>query len=325
MFNLFDKIAPKEDYKSKVRPTQEHLPIKDIHDNVIILKDGSIAAVLQTTAVNFDLLSEIEQLAIISSFAGLLNSLSFSIQIVIRSKRLDISQYVNSIRELEKSQTNPLLLNMTQNYRVFVENLIQENEVLDKQFYVVIPISYLELGIISNIEKNFKKALSILEPRKDHITKQLARIGLRATQLTDDKLIHLFYEVYNETFQGEDIQAFVDNKVLKENKEEQPINQTTQPPLGVTMKEESPVQEEKPNPEVVHLNVQAADQFSDIGLSPRTFDQSSQSAQSIASLNGSSNTSPINKNAVSYLGDSAHRPGTAFIVTNDSDNQGRVR
>lgn len=178
--------------------TQQHLPIEDIKNDVVILKDGSAAMVLQTSAVNFDLLSENEQLAIISSFAGLLNSLSFMIQIVIRSKRLNIASYLKTIIRAYEKQNNPLLKNMIVNYKNFVETIIRENEVLDKQFYIAIPVSYLELGIINNIEKHFQKALTILIPRKDHLIKQLGRIGLKATLLNSEKLVSLFYDIYNE-------------------------------------------------------------------------------------------------------------------------------
>src|SRR5438876_266701 len=126
-----------------------------------------MAIVLQTSAVNFDLLSETEQLAIIGSFAGLLNSLSFSIQIVIRSKRLDISNYLHLLKDAESKQKNPLLQVMMQHYRQFVTNIIRNNEVLDKQFYVVISVSALELGVVKNVDKNFEKGLTLLMPRRD--------------------------------------------------------------------------------------------------------------------------------------------------------------
>lgn len=182
--------------------TQDFLPIEDIHDDIVVLKDGSMAIVLQTSAVNFDLLSENEQLAIISTFAAMLNSLSFSIQIVIRSKRLDISNYLNTLRDAESKQKNPLLQLMMQHYRQFVTNIIKENEVLDKQFYVVISVSYLEVGVVKNTEKNFQKALTILLPRRDHIMRQLSRIGLKTTQLNNEKLTKLFYDFYNDSFKS---------------------------------------------------------------------------------------------------------------------------
>lgn len=180
--------------------TKDFVPVAQIKNDLVILNDGSMAVIIQTSAVNFDLLSENEQLAIIGSFAGLLNSLSFSIQIVIRSKKLDISHYLNTLKEAEKKQTNPLLQMMMQRYRAFIAAIIRDNEVLDKQFYVVLAVSPIELGVVSSqdAEKNLPKALNILGPRRDHILKQLSRIGLKSTQLDDERLIKLFYDIYND-------------------------------------------------------------------------------------------------------------------------------
>lgn len=180
--------------------TQDFLTIKDIKDDLALMSDGSYSLIIQTSAVNFDLLSETEQMAIIGSFAGMLNSLSFSIQIFIRSKRLDITAYLKTLEEAEAKQTNPLLQSMMQYYRSFVATIIRENEVLDKQFYVVLSISPLELGVMGNAEKNFQKAVTILMPRRDHLVKQLGRIGLKSIQLNNEKLVKLFYDLYNDTF-----------------------------------------------------------------------------------------------------------------------------
>ena len=177
---------------------QDHLPIKEIRDDVAILTDGSFLVVLETSAVNFDLLSENEQLAIIATFAAMLNSLSFAIQIVIRSKRLDISSYLGSLVVAEQKQANPLLKQMISRYKSFIETIIRENEVLDKQFFIVLSVSSLEVGLDRDIETRFKKAMTILMPRKDHIMRQISRIGLKVTQLTSERLIKIYYELYNE-------------------------------------------------------------------------------------------------------------------------------
>ncbi|MBI2596409.1 hypothetical protein HYW46_06810 [Candidatus Daviesbacteria bacterium] len=209
--------------------TQNYLPIKDILNDLIILKDGSVSCVIKTSAVNFGLISENEQLAIISSFAGLLNSLSFSIQLVIRSKRLDISSYLKLLDESRNKQNNPLLRDMMGRYRTFIESVIRENEVLDKQFYVVISVSYLELGVINNIEKHFSKAITILLPRRDHVIRQLERIGLKATQLNTEALTRLFFDIFNG-----DGQQQPDRKLQVEPLITQP--QTSVPKAAVLLK-----------------------------------------------------------------------------------------
>lgn len=180
--------------------TQQHLIIEDIKDDIVLLKDGGAALVLQTSAVNFGLLSEREQMAIIFSFGQMLNSLSFAIQITIHSARLDITSYLNLLDKASLVQTNPLLSKMIGSYKNFVQSVIKEKQVLDKKFYVVISLSSIELGIgAGNREERFKKIKAMLIPRKDQITKQLSRVGLKANQLTSFQLTKVFYEIYNST------------------------------------------------------------------------------------------------------------------------------
>lgn len=180
--------------------TQDRIPISDITDDLVFLKDGSVTAVLKTSAVNFGLLSDVEQYSIIESFAGLLNSLSFPIQILIRSERMDVSSYLFTLDEALVKQTNPLLRKMIVKYRQFVETMIKENDVLDKQFYVCINVRALELGTFTtNKQDKIKKANTILVPRIDHLSRQLSRTGLKSFQLITDELVELFYTIYNES------------------------------------------------------------------------------------------------------------------------------
>jgi hypothetical protein len=192
--------------------TQEHLEIYDIDQDLVLLKNGGVCLVLQTTAVNFNLLSEVEQDAIIGAYSGLLNSLSFPIQVLIRSKRMDISAYLQKLRQLEQEQANRVLRQRIGTYRDYAEQLVSKNEVLDKRFYIVIPHQEMVLTSPRNplqrlfsrrqrfvLDKNriLKKAKLQLEPRKEHIIKQLNRLGLKARQLTTVELVSLFYDIYN--------------------------------------------------------------------------------------------------------------------------------
>lgn len=186
--------------------SQKFIPIEKIEDNLVYLDNGSVCMVISTSAVNFALLFETEQYSIIESFAGLLNSLSFPIQIVVRSKRLDVSSYLSTLDKALKKQSNPLLSEMTEKYKKYVESLIKENNVLDKKFYVVLNVNMLELGILSkNSENRTKKALTMLNPRKDHIIRQLSRIGLKAKQLNTMELVELFYDIYNPSYSSTEI------------------------------------------------------------------------------------------------------------------------
>lgn len=177
--------------------TQEHLAITDILDNILLLRSGGGALVLQVSAVNFGLLSDREQVAIISTFAQMLNSLSFSIQIVIHSERLNISSYLKTLDDAQKAQSNPLLSKMIIQYKQFIQTTVKENEVLDKQFYIVIPLFAIELGLTASKENLEQKIKTVLIPRRDQVIRQLNRIGLKVSQPTKQKLIEIFYDIYN--------------------------------------------------------------------------------------------------------------------------------
>lgn len=179
--------------------TQEHLSIYDIKEDIVLLKDGGAALVLETNAVNFGLLSEREQIAIIEAFAQMLNSLSFSIQIVIHSKRLDITSYLILLEQAQREQKNPLLSQMIAKYRLFIQNTIKENDVLDKNFYIIIHALGVEMGIRSlDTAAKLQKSKTLLLPRREQILRQLSRIGLKGTQLSNTQLVTLFYDIYNQ-------------------------------------------------------------------------------------------------------------------------------
>ena len=191
--------------------TQDHLDIEDVKDNLAILKDGSSCIILQTTAVNFSLLSESEQDAIIYAYAGLLNSLTYPIQIVIKSQKKDIGAYLALIDSQKAKMKNPLLKNQMEKYQQFIQKTVSENEVLDKKFYIVIPFSHLELGLSSaakspfrkksapNLDKDMiiQKAKTTLIPKRDHLINQFTKLGLKIKQLTTPEIIKLLFHQYN--------------------------------------------------------------------------------------------------------------------------------
>lgn len=169
--------------------TQDYLEIADIRDDLVLLKDGSVSLVLQVAAVNFSLLSEREQEAIIFAYAEFLNSLNFAIQIVIRSQKKDLSSYLSLLEKSEAEQANPQLKEQIAKYRAFAAQMVKENNVLDKKFYLVIP----------SAETILEKAKIALSPKRDHTLRQLSRLGLKARQMTTNELINLFYEIYNSS------------------------------------------------------------------------------------------------------------------------------
>ena len=206
------------DTKARARTeasTQDHLGVRDVIDDLIITKDGSVAMVIQTSSINFDLLAEYEQDNKIYAFAGLLNSLNFRIQILVRTRRIDISNYVDYLKIQEKKKMSEGLKKQLGIYTIFIQRLIQENDVLDKSFFIVIPFSpgtplpgtgllekrdaKKEQEKYENIRKEqiVEKAKMFLFPKRDHILKQLGRMGLFAHQLTTKELISEFYTIYN--------------------------------------------------------------------------------------------------------------------------------
>lgn len=195
--------------------TQDFLEIADVDDDLVILKDGSAALIIETTAVNFGLLSEEEQDALIYAYASFLNSLSFPLQIVIMSKSMDISSYIDLIAQEKEKQTNPIMKERLNRYKDFILSIVKENKVLEKKFYLVIPFSALELGVKSAVgskKKNslpfpksyiLQRAKTSLFPKRDHILRQLSRIGLKGKQIPTQELVELFYNLYNPTITGE--------------------------------------------------------------------------------------------------------------------------
>lgn len=198
-----------------VRPsTQDFLEVEDITEDITVLKDGSAAIVIETSAVNFGLLSEEEQDALIYAYASFLNSLSFPLQIVIISKRMDISSYIELVGSEEEKQANKILKERLRHYKEFILSIVKENKVLEKKFYLVIPFSSLELGIKSAsfsrprklpFSKDYiiSRVKTSLFPKRDHLLRQLGRIGLKGRQLTTQELVEFYYNIYNPTLTGE--------------------------------------------------------------------------------------------------------------------------
>lgn len=198
--------------------TQKFTEIKDISDDIVIFQDGNAALVIEVTATNFALLSREEQDTKIYSYAALLNSLSFAIQIIVRNKKLDISAYLKLLDAQAKASQNELLSNQIRLYRDFVQELVKVNTVLDKKFYICIPYSYLEKGVgaaANTINKKNSKddfieqAKAALHSKAESVDSQLSRLNLRAKVLEKEELVKLFYEIYND--QGVETNQITDN------------------------------------------------------------------------------------------------------------------
>ena len=186
--------------------TQRFIDILDIQDDIVLMSGGNACLVIEVKSTNFALLSAEEQDAKIFAYASLLNSLSFAIQIVIRSKRIDITKYLDDLGQAAAKTSNPSLARQINLYKDFVQELIKVNTVLDKTFYLVIPYSSLESGLkgakqaVSALDENFiSSAKSSLHSKAGSLHSQLGRINLRARTLKKDELLNIYCDIYDES------------------------------------------------------------------------------------------------------------------------------
>ncbi|HCW31933.1 MAG: hypothetical protein UT36_C0003G0105 [Candidatus Peregrinibacteria bacterium GW2011_GWF2_39_17] len=239
------KDTVKNAKKSVDSSTQMHLKIAEIHDNVAVLKNGGVRAVLKVSSINIHLKSEQEQNAIIYSYQGFLNTLDFPIQIVLRSKKLELDDYIDQLKSLAQKQTNPLLKDQTLDYIDYIQRLIEYADIMQKEFYVVIPydpprakkITFLEKFVeymtpkdsvaqLRQRHREFENLRKGLNQRINVAKSGLENCGLKVDQLTTEELITLFYECYNPRLsrlqkfkKSENIDVVHDND-LHESKEE---------------------------------------------------------------------------------------------------------
>jgi len=215
---LLDFIAPGKKNRTAGQPrsTQTHLRIGEIRDNTLVLKNGGVRAVLKTSSLNFNLKSEQEQNAIINSYQGFLNSLEFPIQIVIKSKKLDIDDYIDQVEKLGEKQENKLLQEQTNEYAQYIRKLVEYADIMQKDFYVVIPhdpsrTSGINLfqsffqrlapkdtyGDIKKRHGEFSKLAKDLNQKINIVKSGLEGCGLKVDQMDTQGLIELFYNSYN--------------------------------------------------------------------------------------------------------------------------------
>ncbi len=195
--------------------TQDFVPIKDVRDGVVLLKDGGLRGIIMASSVNFSLKSEDEKTAIIYQFQDFLNSLDFSVQIVIQSRKHDIRSYLALLEERKKEQNNDLLKIQIQEYMEFIKTFAERQNIMTKNFFVVIPYSPNTLQQSGLLQKFFPKTQSDnikgsdisdgkfqedivqLDQRVAVVTQGLSRCGIRTVRLGTEEIIELFYKVFN--------------------------------------------------------------------------------------------------------------------------------
>lgn len=194
--------------------TQKFVPIKDIRDGVIQLKDGGMRMIIMVSSMNFALKSEDEQTGVLLQFQNFLNTLDFSAQIFIQSRRLDIKPYLESLEERMGKQESELIKIQTREYLEFVRNFTDSVNIMSKSFFVVIPytgsggsassdgsFSFLGFGGGSREQKteeeSFEARKMQLEQRAIIVEQGLTAVGLRSARLGSEELIELFYKIFN--------------------------------------------------------------------------------------------------------------------------------
>ncbi len=197
------------------KASQDFVPIKAIQDGVVVLKDGGLRAILMASSVNLSLKSEDEQTAIIMQFQNFLNTLDFSLQICVQSRKFNITSYVGLLEERLKEQSEPLLKIQTEEYIKFIKEFTESTNIMTKHFFLVIPLQPLQsvsgsaTGLLDKVlptnkkenlaekEKAFSEERSQLEQRVALTVQGLSRLGIRTVQLKTEDEVELFYRVFN--------------------------------------------------------------------------------------------------------------------------------
>jgi hypothetical protein len=214
-------IAPdtvRKKKKSAISSTQRYLPIAEIREDTLLLKNGGIRAVIKVNSLNFNLKSESEQQGIIAGYQSFVNTLIFPLQIVIRSSRLNIDPYLSGLKDRAEKQQSPLLKEQTMDYADFMEKLVDVADIMQKNFYVVVPMDsgtltkrgvfqrFLEWMNVDDTRskamqrsREFKSTSKVLRDRVTVVTSGLENIGITAHRLKSEELVQLFYSIYNPT------------------------------------------------------------------------------------------------------------------------------
>lgn len=209
-------ITPPKESKDQRTSTQNHLMFTEIKDGIVVMRDGSLRMIVLASALNFDLKSPQEQDAIEYAYQGFLNGLHFPIQIIVRSRKLELDGYLENLEVLQANQENPLLAGLMEDYIYNIRGLLEQVNIMNKEFYVVVPY-YLDMASKKKDNAGFKLAglfksntdttqtTEMFEQRKRDLIQRtnlvaqgLAQLGIRAAVLSTQEITELFYTAYNQ-------------------------------------------------------------------------------------------------------------------------------
>ena len=202
------------DQKVKSQATQEFVPIKEVRDGVVILKDGSLRALLMASSINLALKSNDEQQAIIGQFQNFLNSLEFTVQFFIESRDLDVRPYIALLEERYALELDDLMKIQIREYIVFIKDFTERANIMAKNFFIVVPYDpaliarggVAALGNLLPSNKNtstsltdeqFEQYRTQLEQRISVVEQGLVRTSVRVVKLGTEEVIELFYKLFN--------------------------------------------------------------------------------------------------------------------------------
>jgi len=186
------------------KSAQDFIPIKQVRDGVMILKNKGLRGILMVSSINIALKSRDEQEAVMHQFQSFLNSLDFPCQIVVQSRKTNITGYIEKIKKLEEEQKNELLKQQTTGYREFLEDFVKKESIYTKNFFVVVPYSIplgggskKKKGTVDLNEENFQRGKDQLYQRMEFVALGLRRCGLHCAPLTTIETIELFWSLFH--------------------------------------------------------------------------------------------------------------------------------
>ncbi|HUB92969.1 MAG TPA: TraC family protein [Verrucomicrobiae bacterium] len=180
-------VLPKQNRKASARG---QIDIEGVRDGVLMLPGNQYRAVLNVTPVNFELKSEDEQDAIIDTYESFLNSVGCPLQILVRTREIDMDKYLDELEANKEHETEAIYKTQLENYGEFIRGLITTNKILTRHFYVVVPYT-------SNGKIDFAGVQEQLNLKVDIVRKGLARLGMSSRSLTDLEILDLFYSFYS--------------------------------------------------------------------------------------------------------------------------------
>jgi len=199
--------------KIKAEATQAFVPIKEVRDGVVILKDGSLRVLLMASSINLALKSQDEQQAVIAQFQNFLNSLEFTVEFFIQSRELDIRPYIALLQDRYQKELDELMKIQIREYMAFIKDFTERANIMTKNFFIVVPYDPALInrgggmlgsllpgrsgGMAALSDEQFEQYRTQLEQRSAVIEQGLVRTGVRVVKLGTEEVIELFYKLFN--------------------------------------------------------------------------------------------------------------------------------